>query len=220
MCLNDSSSSSRRTFACADCTLACLRRIVAAGVVHFLLRHAIRLDQFLVARRRNLRQILIRQRRAQIRSRLRKLLIHFRRIDVRQQFALLHPRPDVVIPLLQIAGRPRINRRFHIRLQRRRQHQIFLPGLRRRMNHRNRRHRQLFGRVRQRLVLRLALQQRERRPSPAARSRTEPETRRCGSSSALRLRNSGSSVPPVSCLPSSSSFRSSLDNPAIAPAQP
>ncbi len=125
MCVNDSVSCNRRTFACADCVFAFSpqnRRL------HCPLPASIRCPTSAVLRIAThvmLRKIFRRLRCSQFRAGLRQLLMDFRRIDFRQQFALVNLAADVVIPLLQIPVRPRINRRFHVRLQSRGQHHVF-----------------------------------------------------------------------------------------------
>src|SRR5208283_5339271 len=96
------------------------------GVVNILPGYRITLQQGLIARGGGLRQIIVGLRRRQFRPRLLELLIQLGRIDFRQELTLFNPAADVHVPALQIAARPRVNRRVNESLDVSRQYYFFL----------------------------------------------------------------------------------------------
>ncbi len=74
------------------------------------------LQQSLITVSRDLSQLQIGLRRGQRAARLRQLLINLRSLNGRQQLAGFHVRPDVEIPLLQVAIGAGVNRRGDERL--------------------------------------------------------------------------------------------------------
>src|ERR1700722_7079006 len=135
--------------------------VIANGVVNFLFRNAIGLDQFLKAIRGDLREILVGFRGAEISSGLQKLLIDFGRVNVGEQFAFLYARADVVIPTNEIAVGARVNRRLNVSLRRGGQNQVFLAGGDGRVNDLHVGDGHFFGCVGEGLELRTAGQERE-----------------------------------------------------------
>jgi len=92
--------------------------IIAHGIIDFLFRYAVGLDQLFISRGGDARKTLVGLHGAKIGARLRKLLVHLRCFDVGQQFALLHVATNVVVPLFEVAGGSRVNGRLRVGLQR------------------------------------------------------------------------------------------------------
>ena len=132
------------------------------GVIDFLLRDAVGLDEFLVTRCGDPGEIRVGLCGIEFGARLRQLLIHFGSVDVRQQLALPDAAADVVIPLFQIAVGARIDGRFDIGLHGAGEDEVLLRRFHRGMNHGHGGNRQRFRFLGERLILGAALEQRYR----------------------------------------------------------
>ena len=91
---------------------------VARLHIDVLDRDSIGLQQLLPTPRGDLRKPVIGLGNRQIGLRADEVLVEVRRFDGRQQFAGRHPGTDVLVPHLQIAADPGIDRRLEIRLDR------------------------------------------------------------------------------------------------------
>ena len=105
-------------------------RLVGRGraglLVIGLLRHPLRTDEGLPALRRDDRHLLVGLGGRQIGFRLLELLIEIRRVDHTEELASLHMGADVLLPALEIAGDPGVDRRLEIGLDRAGKRKAFL----------------------------------------------------------------------------------------------
>ena len=80
------------------------------------MRDRIGLQQILVPRRGDFSEAEIGLRSGQIGARLLQLLIDFRSVNLSEQLSGLDARADIRAPALEVAVRPRIDRRVDVRL--------------------------------------------------------------------------------------------------------